>query len=91
MPSNLNKIEEIEDLKECVDVMNAFGLPTKGFNRMDEMKAALCKHLKDLEGTSTRKVGEVSTKPPIFFLKKQTQISWQLIVVILLSKCCVVR
>lgn len=90
MSSNLNKIEEIEDIEECVKVMKAFGLLTKGFNGMDEMKTALCKHLKELEGTSTRKVGEVSTQPPIFFFKKQIQFSWQLIVVIL-SKCCVAR
>ena len=71
MSSNLNKIEEIEDLQECLDVMNAFGLSTKGFKEFGEMKTALCKHLKDLEGTSTRKVGEVSTKPPIFFLNNK--------------------
>lgn len=92
MPSNLNKIEEIEDIEECVKVMKAFGLPTKGLNGMDEMKTALCKHLKELEGTSTRKVGEVSTRPPIFFLSNKYRLvsRYQLIVVIL-SKCCVVR
>lgn len=87
MSSNLNKIEEIEDMKKCVDVMSAFNLPTKGFNTMDEMKTALCKHLKDLEGPSTRKVGEVSTRPPILFKKKNKYrlvSRYQLIVVILI-------
>ena len=67
MSSNLNKIETIEDMKESFEVMNAFRLPTKGIYSLDEMKNTLSKHLKDLEGASTRKVGEVSTpQPPIF-------------------------
>ena len=66
MSSNLNKIETIEDMKECFEVMNAFGLPTQGIYTLDEMKNTLSKHLKDLEGASTRKVGEVSTQPPVF-------------------------
>lgn len=71
MSSNLDKID---DMAECCDIMKSFGFPTKGINTLDEMKTALSKHLEDLEGTSTRKVGEVSTHP-VFSSEKQIQIS----------------
>ena len=85
MSSNLNKIDGIEDMRECCDVMTAFGLPTRGYNTLDEMKTTLSKHLKDLEGTSTRRVGEVSTQPPIVVFKKQVRLvsRYQLIVIMI--------
>lgn len=58
MASNLDKID---DLWELFKVMNSFELPTEGIKTSEEMKTTIRKHLKDLEGTSTRKVGEVST------------------------------
>jgi len=66
--------------------MKSFGLPTKGINTLDEMKTTLSKHLKDLEGASTRKVGEVSNQPSVFF---RLVSRYQLIVEAF--KCCVVR
>ena len=84
MSSNLSRVDEIEDMKDCCDVMTAFGLPTKGYKTLDEMKTTLNKHLKDLEGTSTRKVGEVSTQPPIVFVKnKYRLVRYQLIVIMI--------
>lgn len=67
MSSSLNKVEAIDDMSKCVEVMKAFGLPTTGLNSLAEMKTTLNKHLEDLERISTRKVGEVS-KPPISLL-----------------------
>ena len=87
MSSNLNKIEEIGDIEECVKVMKAVGLLTKGFNGMDEMKTALCKHLKELEGTSTPKVSKYPATNLLYTLVSR----YQLIVAVILSKCCVVR
>lgn len=60
-------LDKIDDMAECCDIMRSFGLSTKGINTLDEMKATLSKHLKDLKGTSTRKVGEVSTQQTVFF------------------------
>ena len=57
--------DKIDDLAECCHIMKSFGLSTKGIKTMDEMKATLGKHLKDLKGTSTRNVGEVSTQQTI--------------------------
>ena len=92
MSSNLNKIETIEDMKESLEVMNAFGLPTKGISTLDEMKTTLSKHLNDLEGTSTRKVGEVSTQPPIFVLQNEYKlVSRYQLMLMALNKCCLVR
>ena len=54
-------MDKIDDMVECCDIMKSFGLSTKEIKTLDEMKATLGKHLKDLKGTSTRKVGEVST------------------------------
>ena len=65
MSSNLDKVEAMDDMSECLDVMKAFGLPTKGMKTLEEMKTTLNKHLEDLERTSTRKVGEVSTQKPV--------------------------
>ena len=64
MSSNLDKID---DMAECCDIMKSFGLSTKGIKTLDEMKATLTKHLKDLKGTSTRKVGEVSIQQTVVF------------------------
>jgi len=65
MSSNLDKVEAIDDMSECLDVMKAFGLPTKGMKTLEEMKTTLRNHLEDLGRTSTRKIGEVSTQPPV--------------------------
>ena len=62
-------LEKIDDMAECCEIMKSFGLSTKGIRTLDEMKATLGKHLKDLKGTSTGNVGEVSTKQTIWFLE----------------------
>ena len=93
MSSNLDKVEAIDDMAECCDIMKSFVLPTKGINTLDQMKTALSKHLKDLEGTSTRKVGEVSTQPPIFLLgdKYIYRLVSRYHFIVVVFKCCVVR
>lgn len=57
MPTNIDEIEEMEDLFE---IMKSFGLSTKGLKGVDGMKAKLREYLKDLEKSSKRKVGDVS-------------------------------
>ena len=54
------KIDEIDDMKDLFEIMQSFGLSTKGYKGVDEMKIRLLEYLKDLEGSSKRKVGEVS-------------------------------
>lgn len=62
-------LDKIDDMAECCDIMKSFGLSTKGIKTLDEMKAKLTKHLKDLKGTSTRKVGEVSSQQIVLLLE----------------------
>ena len=94
MSSNLDKID---DILECGEIMKSFGLPTKGFKSLDEMRITLCRHLKGLKGTSTRKVGEVSNQERASVLRnKYILVSrYQLIVVALCLVyklvCCLVR
>ncbi len=57
MPTTIDDIEEMDDLYE---IMKSFGLSTKGIKGVDGMKAKCREYLKDLEGSSKRKVGEVS-------------------------------
>ncbi len=59
-----SKLDEIDDLGELCKIMVSFGLKTKGFNTLGQMKTRLSEHLKYLEGSSTRKVGEVSNHSP---------------------------
>ena len=54
------KIDEIDDIEDLCKIMKSFGVSTKGCNGVDEMKTRLLEYLKDLEGSSKRKVGEVS-------------------------------
>ncbi|KAL9963748.1 hypothetical protein ACROYT_G027282 [Oculina patagonica] len=52
------KIDELEELEELLELMKSFRLSTRGIKGVDGMKANLREYLKDLEGTSRRKVGE---------------------------------
>lgn len=61
-----SKLDEIDDMRECLSIMQSFGLPTKGLKTLDEMKNKISDHLRHLEGSSTRKVGEVSPHSPYF-------------------------
>ena len=54
------KIDEIEEMDDLYEIMKSFGLSTKGIKGVDGMKAKLRKYLEDLEGSSKRKVGDVS-------------------------------
>ena len=62
MPTTIDEIEEMGDLFE---IMTAFGLSTKGIKGVDGLKAKLREYLEDLEGSSKRKVGEVSMNLPV--------------------------
>lgn len=59
-----SKLDEIDDIAELCEIVKSFGLKTKGLNTSDQMKSRLSEHLKYLEGSSTRKVGEVSNHSP---------------------------
>ena len=54
------KIDEIDDMKDLFEIMESFGLSTKGCKGVDGMKTRLLEYLKDREKSSKRKVGEVS-------------------------------
>ena len=63
--------------------MEAFGLSSEGLTTLDQMKTRLSERLKHLEGSSTRRVGEVSTHSPSFFLVTNTDCVKQMIVKVL--------
>ena len=54
------KIDEIDELEDLYEIMKSFGLSTRGYKGVDDMKTKLREYLEDLEGSSKRKVGEVS-------------------------------
>ena len=54
------KIDEIEEMEDLFEIMKSFGLSTRGCKGVDGMKTRLREYLEDLEGSSKRKVGEVS-------------------------------
>ena len=59
MPANIDDIEELVDLLE---ILESFGLSTRGYKGADDIKAKLREYLQSLEGSSKRTVGEVSRK-----------------------------
>ncbi|XP_027059587.1 uncharacterized protein LOC113686190 [Pocillopora damicornis] len=58
MSTGLEKVDAIEDILKAGDLMKSFGLSTTGLRSIDEMKSKLREHLKELEETSSRKIGE---------------------------------
>ncbi|CAH3120313.1 unnamed protein product [Pocillopora meandrina] len=58
MSTGLEKVDIIDDPAKACKLIQSFGLSTKGLNSLDEMKKKLREHLKGLEGTSSRKIGE---------------------------------
>ena len=54
------KIDEIDEMEDLFKIMISFGLSTRGYKGVDGMKTTLREYLEDLEGSSKRKVGEVS-------------------------------
>ena len=67
------KIDEIEDMQDLFEIMKSFGLSTKGYKGVDGMKTTLRKYLEDIEGSSKRKVGEVSIINSYVFEKKYSR------------------
>ena len=59
MSTGLEKVDTIDDIAKAYELFKSFGLSTTGLNSLDEMKNKLREHLKGLEGTSSRKIGEV--------------------------------
>ena len=59
MSTGLEKVDTIEDILKAGELMKSFGLSTTGLRSIDEMKSKLREHLKELEETSSRKIGEV--------------------------------
>ena len=62
-----SKLDEIDDIQELCGIVKLFNLSTEGLKTFDQMKARLSEHLQRLEGSSTRKVGEVSTHTVLLF------------------------
>ena len=54
------KIEEVEEMEDLLEIIKSFGLSTRGWKGVDQMKTRLREYLEDIEGSSKRKVGEVS-------------------------------
>ena len=59
MSKGLEKVDTINNIKKACKLFDSFGLSTEGLNTLDEMKNKLRQHLKGLEETSSRKIGEV--------------------------------
>ena len=59
MSTGLDKVDTIDDITEAYELFQSFGLSTKGLHSLDQMKNKLRQHLKGVEGTSSRKIGEV--------------------------------
>ena len=59
MSTGLEKVDTIDDIQEACELVKSFGLSTKGIDSLNEVKNKLREHLKGLEETSSRKIGEV--------------------------------
>ena len=59
MSTGLEKVDTIDDIAKACKLIESFGLSTKGLDSLNEMKNKLREHLKGLEETSSRKIGEV--------------------------------
>ena len=59
MSTGLEKVDTIDDIQEACELVKSFGLSTKGLDSLNEVKNKLREHLKGLEETSSRKIGEV--------------------------------
>ena len=59
MSTGLEKVDSIDDITEAYELFQSFDLSTKGLYSLDQMKNKLREHLKGVEGTSSRKIGEV--------------------------------
>ena len=57
--TGLEKVDTIDDIQEACELVKSFGLSTKGLDSLNEVKNKLREHLKGLEETSSRKIGEV--------------------------------
>ena len=69
MSTGLEKVDTIDDPAKACKLIQSFGLSTKGLNSLDEMKKKLREHLKGLEGTSSRKIGEVCDHSDTFLVQ----------------------
>ena len=69
MSTRLEKVDTINDVLEAGQLLESFGLSSKGYNSLDEMKKTLREHLKGLEGTSSRKIGEVCDHSDTFLVQ----------------------
>ena len=70
MSTGLQKVDSINDITEACDIIKSFGLSTKGLNTLDEVKNKLREHLRELEGTSSRKIGEVCNQSNNFIFQR---------------------
>ena len=69
MSTGLEKVDTIDDIAKAYELFKPFGLSTTGLNSLDEMKNKLREHLKGLEGTSSRKIGEVRDHSDTFLFQ----------------------
>ena len=69
MSTGLEKVDIIDDPFKACELIQSFGLSTKGLNSLDKMKKKLREHLKGSEGTSSRKIGEVCDHSDTFLVQ----------------------
>ena len=69
MSTGLEKVDAIDDIAKAFQLIQSFCLSTEGLNTLDEMKKKLSEHLKGLEGTSSRKIGEVCDHSDTFLVQ----------------------
>ena len=70
MSTGLEKVDLVDDMADACDIIKSFGLSTKGLTTLDEMKNKLREHLRGLEGTSSRMIGEVCNQSDNFIFQR---------------------
>ena len=66
MSTGLEEVDTIDNITEASELIKYFGLSIKGLDSLDEMKNKFREHLKELGGTSSRKIGEVCSHSNTF-------------------------
>lgn len=70
MSTGLEKVDSIDDITKACELIKSFGLSAKGLATLVEMKNKIREHLKGLEETSSRKIGEVCNQSNNFIFQR---------------------
>ena len=81
MSTGLERVDTIDNITEASELIKYFGLSIKGLDSLDEMKNKFREHLKELGGTSSRKIGEVCSHSNTFSVQT-SQIFVQNIIIV---------